>query len=215
MYFCYTCCVPLPFLQEKLPQVTLPVQVDIIKHPLEVEGKSTACHAVILAPSQVRLFTYPTFPDYPLDGRTFVLFPSASSQPLSELLEKARPTVSSECDNAPILPFDRLIFIDSTWNQTKRIINDERIARLPMLKITEVQTVFWRYQHGKPSTHLSTIEAIYYTMKEIHNIHFPPYTGEYDNLLFFFKFLYHKIHGIYGDALKAYQKDDVDLRFVR
>lgn len=42
----------------------LPVKIDIIKHPNETDGKSTAIHAKILAPSDVNIYTYPCIPDY-------------------------------------------------------------------------------------------------------------------------------------------------------
>lgn len=42
----------------------LPVKIDIIKHPNETDGKSTAVHAKILAPGDVTIHTYPCIPDY-------------------------------------------------------------------------------------------------------------------------------------------------------
>lgn len=45
----------------------LPVKLDIIKHPNETDGKSTAIHAKILAPSDVTIYTYPCIPDYEKD----------------------------------------------------------------------------------------------------------------------------------------------------
>jgi len=69
-------------------------------------------------------------------------------------------------------------------------------------------TKFWRHQRDNPETYLSTIEAIYFFMREFHE-HFvdTPYTGEYDNLLFFFNFMYKKIRNMYdgGAELKAYK----------
>lgn len=41
----------------------LPVHVEIIKHPSEYHGKSTSCHAAILAPDMVRIHKYPAVPD--------------------------------------------------------------------------------------------------------------------------------------------------------
>lgn len=79
-FFCYTCLLPLPGLQSALPRswshsstdpheisllyivvcrVSLPVKVEIVKHPGEVDGKSTAVHAAILAPDWVSLHTHP------------------------------------------------------------------------------------------------------------------------------------------------------------
>lgn len=45
----------------------LPIKVDIIKHANEVDGKSTAVHAAILAPDDVTIYTYPSVPDYSPD----------------------------------------------------------------------------------------------------------------------------------------------------
>ncbi|GIY12213.1 tRNA-uridine aminocarboxypropyltransferase [Caerostris extrusa] len=63
----------------------------------------------------------------------------------------------------------------------------------------------------KLDTHLSTIEAIYYFLVELHGLMHPevPYDGEYDNMLFFFKFMYFKIRTLYDPLkLKAYRNGD-------
>lgn len=66
-FFCYTCYVPVHGLESRLPKVQLPVQIDIIKHHQEIDGKSTATHAAILAPEHVKIYTYPNIPDYSSD----------------------------------------------------------------------------------------------------------------------------------------------------
>ena len=53
----------------------LPFKVDIIKHPCEVDGKSTAVHAAILAPYDVTIYQFPDIPDY--TNLTKVSFPTA------------------------------------------------------------------------------------------------------------------------------------------
>lgn len=70
--FCYTCYVPIAELEQRVPTVQLPIQIDIIKHQREVDGKSTAIHAAILAPKNVHIYTYPNIPDYdsPDDAKT-------------------------------------------------------------------------------------------------------------------------------------------------
>ena len=42
----------------------LPLQIDIIRHPSECVGKSTASHAAVLAPDNVTVYTYPCIPNY-------------------------------------------------------------------------------------------------------------------------------------------------------
>ena len=63
-FFCYTCHVPLPATRGVIPRLQLPVRIDIVKHPGEVEGKSTAVHARLVAPEQVTIHIYPDIPDY-------------------------------------------------------------------------------------------------------------------------------------------------------
>ena len=45
----------------------LPIKVDIIKHPSECDGKSTAVHAGVICPDDVTIHTYPCIPDYRQD----------------------------------------------------------------------------------------------------------------------------------------------------
>ena len=42
----------------------MPVAVEIVKHPGETNGKSTAVHAAVLAPDDVTLRTYPDVGNY-------------------------------------------------------------------------------------------------------------------------------------------------------
>ncbi len=82
-------------------------------------------------------------------------------------------------------------------------------AGLQRVEIKTQKTKFWRHQHEKPDTYLATIEAIYYFVVEFHKLFLrSEYVGEYDNLLFFFCFMYNKIKGLYdgGKYLKAYSK---------
>lgn len=42
----------------------LPIKIDVIKHAREIDGKSTAIHAAILAPEDVTVYIYPDFPKF-------------------------------------------------------------------------------------------------------------------------------------------------------
>lgn len=42
----------------------LPLKIDIIKHPNETDGKSTAVHAKLISPDDVSIYTYPCIPEY-------------------------------------------------------------------------------------------------------------------------------------------------------
>lgn len=48
--------------------------MDIIKHVREIDGKSTAVHAKIIAPDDVNIYTYPDFPEWSPTENVFVIF---------------------------------------------------------------------------------------------------------------------------------------------
>nr|XP_060611297.1 tRNA-uridine aminocarboxypropyltransferase 1 [Anolis sagrei ordinatus] len=226
MFYCYTCYVLVETVPTRdIPVVKLPLKIDIIKHPNETDGKSTAVHAKLLAPEDVTIYTYPCIPDYEeMRHEIALIFPGPNSIlvndiPLS-LQSKCEKNVSSDKDGdsamAPALKSARLesgedsstseqqvhsgsknttlkkiIFIDSTWNQTNKIVTDERLQGLLQVELKSRKTCFWRHQKGKPDTCLSTIEAIYYFLVDYHKeVLKEKYEGQYDNLLFFFSFMY-------------------------
>ncbi|XP_012504604.1 PREDICTED: DTW domain-containing protein 1 [Propithecus coquereli] len=139
MFYCYTCYVPVENVPiEQIPLVKLPLKIDIIKHPNETDGKSTAIHAKLLAPEFVNIYTYPCIPEY----------------------EE----------------------------------NDHEVGSLLQVELKTRKTCFWRHQKGKPDTFLSTIEAIYYFLVDYHtDVLKEKYKGQYDNLLFFYSFMYQLI----------------------
>lgn len=218
MFYCYTCYVPVESVPvEEIPSVKLPVKIDIIKHPNETDGKSTAIHAKLLAYEDVTVYTYPCIPDYDNHKHEVILvFPSPNSVSLCESLKYLTGQDSYKKDTEPSTKrtklenddnggdkkdavaeskhkdcLKRVVFIDSTWNQTNKIISDERLQGLVTVEMTERKTCFWRHQKGTPDTYLSTIEAIYYFMVDYHiQILEKDYHGEYDNLLFFYSFMY-------------------------
>ncbi|XP_029902054.1 tRNA-uridine aminocarboxypropyltransferase 1 [Myripristis murdjan] len=227
MFFCYTCCSLVGVNQEEIPSIKLPVKIDIIKHPNETDGKSTAIHAKILAPSDVTIYTYPCIPEFETDEAVLV-FPGPGSVTVQDMLQclhdrsdrKSHDSLdepdpkrrrseealgathiaedlgSRTPDEAKglesrVYPLQRVVFIDSTWNQTNRIITDERLQALLQVELKMRKTCFWRHQKGKPETYLATIEAIYYFLKDYHELCLAQeYSGEYDNLLFFYSYLH-------------------------
>ncbi|KAM5170693.1 tRNA-uridine aminocarboxypropyltransferase 1 [Mantella aurantiaca] len=219
MFYCYTCYVPVESVPiGEIPSVKLPVKIDIIKHPNETDGKSTAVHAKLLAYEDVTVYTYPCIPDYDNHKHEIVLvFPSPNSTSLRESLiyltgqgspkedfepspkrSRRKENETNGGDNKDAVAkskqidcLKKVVFIDSTWNQTNKIMADERLQGLVTIEMKERKTCFWRHQKGTPDTYLSTIEAIYYFMVDYHmQILEKDYHGEYDNLLFFYSFMY-------------------------
>lgn len=182
------------------------MQIDIIKHLHEIDGKSTASHAAILAPDHVKVYTYPDIPDYSNEN-VVLIFPSYHAMEIRQLFQADRSEEpkqehetelpkgwnkstlmkhKSSCAKNKFdgklaeLPITRAIFIDSTWNQSKGIYKDERISRLPTVVLQNRISQFWRHQKGSPRWYLATIEAIHQFLLEVHlnmwGVH-PDYKG--------------------------------------
>ncbi|XP_055991375.1 tRNA-uridine aminocarboxypropyltransferase 1 [Sorex fumeus] len=233
MFYCYTCYVPVENVpMEQMPLVKLPLKIDIIKHPNETDGKSTAVHAKLLAPEFVNIYTYPCIPEYEeQDHEVALVFPGPKSVSIKDIsfhLQKRiqnnirdknddpdRPSIKrrkneeqglndSKCKGAIL---KKIIFIDSTWNQTNKIFTDERLQGLLQVELKTRKTCFWRHQKGKPDTFLSTIEAIYYFLVDYHtDILKENYKGQYDNLLFFYSFMYQLIKNAKGSGERETRK---------
>ncbi|XP_041644857.1 tRNA-uridine aminocarboxypropyltransferase 1 isoform X2 [Cheilinus undulatus] len=224
MFFCYTCCSLVGVALQEIPLIKLPVKIDIIKHPNETDGKSTAIHAKILAPNDVTIYTYPCIPDYERD-KVVVVFPGPGAVSVKDMMQCLHDSRSHESSDercikrlkreegqgatntdknsesgtpdetqgseSRVYPLQKVVFIDSTWNQTNKINTDERLQDFIRVELKTRKTCFWRHQKGKPDTYLSTIEAIYYFLKDYHELYIAEeYKGEYDNLLFFYSYLH-------------------------
>ncbi|XP_071942586.1 tRNA-uridine aminocarboxypropyltransferase 1-like [Antedon mediterranea] len=207
-FYCYTCYVPVEELKDKVPQVKLPLKIDIIKHPKEIDGKSTAVHAGLISPNDVTIYTFPCIPDFESSEKVVLVFPSKDAVKLDDIFkvpkddkkegkeddkkegkeDDKKEGVKEQIDSS----FTRVVFIDSTWNQSNQIFRDERLKGLPCIILNSRETCFWRTQKDKPNTYLATIEAIYYFLVDYHNLTHDdiPYDGRYDNLLYFYAFMY-------------------------
>lgn len=78
------------------------------------------------------------------------------------------------------LPIKKVVFIDSTWSQSRSIYKDKRINSLRSVVIQNRISQFWRHQRGSPRWFLATIEAIHQLLVEIHVYAFgldPTYRG--------------------------------------
>ncbi|XP_066603109.1 tRNA-uridine aminocarboxypropyltransferase 1 [Prorops nasuta] len=238
-FFCYTCYTPV--IDEKyIPRVKLPFKIDIIKHAQEIDGKSTAIHAAVLAPEDVCIYTYPDFPEIENIKETILIFPSKTALTVEEFLEqKKKDAINAGGERSSNgFPLKKAIFIDSTWHQTKSIYKDQRLRDLQCVVLKSRISQFWRNQKKSPRWYLATIEAIHQFLFELHTGAYgaiesyadtatrenveankgqeasnklstfaEPYKGQYDNLLYFFKYMYEKIHTIYDhDQLRAYKR---------
>jgi len=56
--------------------------------------------------------------------------------------------------------------IDSTWLQVNKFLQNDKVAKIKPVVINTEETIFWRYQRGVPDKNLSTIEAMYFFMRD-------------------------------------------------
>uniref|UniRef100_A0A1A9WGG2 tRNA-uridine aminocarboxypropyltransferase 1 n=1 Tax=Glossina brevipalpis TaxID=37001 RepID=A0A1A9WGG2_9MUSC len=195
-FFCYNCYIPMANIADIIPKVNLPIDIDIIKHKKEIDGKSTAIHAAVLAPHHVTIYTYPNIPDYKENREDVILiFPSAQSITVPQLFERKVKICKENTFDFPkgynvgtllkwrmkevieddseqyrleYLPLKKAIFIDSTWNQSRSIYKDERIKCLKSVVLQNRSSQFWRHQKNSPRWYLATIEAIHQFLLELH-----------------------------------------------
>jgi len=187
-YFCYSCLIPMgdPTLA---PHLTLPLEVDIIHHPTELVSKSTAIHAKIISSENVHIYEFPDFPDYHRD-ETLLLFPSQDSLTVKEI------------DFSSI---KKVVFVDSQWQKTRKMMSDQRLSSLKCMKIDTQKTKFWRYQRFGEN-YLATIEAIYHFFKEYHTQKTGSYEGQYDDILYYYSLFYNLIQDHYKSTKKPFPR---------
>lgn len=196
-YFCYNCYIPMKNIEASIPKVNLPIKVDIIKHVKELDGKSTAVHAKVLSPHDVTIYTFPSFPEYD-ESECILVFPSDDAKCLEDIYMNGTCISDSDTDEPKTkrhkTRIQRAVFIDSTWNQVKEIMRDDRLSKLPRVRIPDKKTLFWRPQKGKPDTFLATIESIYYFVKEFSQVYgCESNDSNLDDILYFFMFFYSQL----------------------
>ncbi|KAJ2478837.1 hypothetical protein EV174_004189 [Coemansia sp. RSA 2320] len=180
-FFCYYCYRPVPTLEGKIPQIRLPFKLEVVKHEEERDGKSTAIHAKVVAPHDVEIIAYSaTCIDNVDIERTALLFPGPDAKNISDLDPGS---------------FDKVIVIDGTWSQAKGMIyHNPRLQRMQKVTVNPRRTRFWRYQ-SFDERYMATIEAIYFLYRDsVRGM----YNGEYDALMYFFKYFYDFIQSEYA-----------------
>lgn len=164
-YYCYDClevCRP----QSHPPALHLPIKVYVILHPGEIRGKSTSLAASTISPD-ITIVTYPEVPSHLSPEDTVVLYPSEQSVGVDELFSQVAPVegTSSSTATSAAIKYKNVVFIDSTWRQSRQIARDERVKAFKHIRIKSRVSLFWRFQDNDPS-YLATVEAIYYFLRE-------------------------------------------------
>lgn len=99
-----------------------------------------------------------------------------------------------------------MIVIDGTWKQANKMVRaTPLLQKVQKVTIEPRKTYFWRFQNISVN-YLSTIEAIYYLYVEYAQTYQlkegEQYDGRYDNLLFYYKYLYDLIQYSYSKGPK-------------
>ncbi|KAJ1955883.1 hypothetical protein EC988_001641 [Linderina pennispora] len=180
-FFCYYCYKPVADIAGKVPQIRLPFKLTVLKHPGENDGKSTALHAKVIAPEDVQVTIYSEDVLSEIDTeRTVLLFPGPDATDISEV---------------DLASYDHAIVIDGTWQQARGMVRkDSKLHKIPKVTIKPRKTRFWRFQKYDES-YLATIEAIYFLYRDSRG---EAYEGEYDALMYFYKYFYDLIQNDYA-----------------
>ncbi|KAI8141736.1 DTW domain-containing protein [Fennellomyces sp. T-0311] len=183
-YFCYRCFDVVGMERSQVPTLKLPVPLNVIKHEQELDGKSTAIHAGVIAKDDVHIYSWQQIPEFENPEMSLLLFPGPDAKQLKDIPREA---------------FDRITVIDGTWKQANKIVRETPILqRMQKVTIAPRVTHFWRYQQLSEN-HLATIEAIYYVYREFAEAYETngDYDGRYDNLLFYYRYFYKMIQDLY------------------
>ena len=174
----------------------LPISVDILHDRREKRTQSTAVHAAILAPEQVRIVPFRPNLHEKLQydpSSTLLLFPDPNAPTVSEIdvSRFTRAVAIGQCNLlAPCPIFQAVVFLlfarqttDSRWRNANSVLQSPLLSGLQRVRINKYHSRFWRYQTEHPRTALATVEAVYYLCREIHAAkHNGSYNGEFDNV---------------------------------
>ena len=190
-YYCYDCYVPT--VERACPRdVKLPVKVKVLLHHEERKGKATSVHAGVLS-SDVELLVHPNLPTDTDPDTTLLVYPSSEAKTLDEM------AAEGTLDNVKTL-----VFVDSTWKQSRGICRDEKVRTIGRhVQLNEYRTMFWRFQTTGDERFLATIEAIYYLLRDLHIAKGNVYTGQYDDLLYYYVHQYAVIQSRYINEVFA------------
>jgi DTW domain-containing protein YfiP len=173
-----------------IPTVSLPINFTVLKHPGEKMGKSSIIASKILSPENVVIHNQLEAPDFDYES-TILLFPKDDAIPITNF------------DKEQLSKIKNVVLIDSTWLQVTKFLNNEKVAKLKPVVINTEKTIFWRYQKGKTNSNLSTIEAMYFFMRDYDKVMSESdYDGKYDNLLYFYAYNYALIQNEYTKGIK-------------
>jgi len=175
------------------------VNFTVLKHPGEKMGKSSIIASKIIAPENVTIHNSLQISEFDYDS-TILLFPKEESVPITSMAQEDLSKIKN------------VVLIDSTWLQVNKFLQNENVEKLKTVIINTEKTIFWRYQRGVTDKNLSTIEAMYFFMRDYDKVmNSQEYDGKYDDLLYFYSYTYALIQNEY----KKGQKKERDFKTIK
>jgi len=193
-FFCYNC-FELIGDKEGIPQMDLPVDIEIVRHPTEKISKSSVISAKILAPNCVNVSNYPEIPKFDMES-TVLLYPKEDAQLVQDMSPEEFGKIK------------RAVFVDCSWLQTYSVLNSDNLMDLKCIKINTEKTNFWRYQRNVSDENLATVEAVYIFLKEYITRQKGEYNGEADDILYFYTYQYNMIQNRYKKEKRNFPRID-------
>lgn len=162
-------------------------------------GKSSIIASKIISPDNIDIHNSLEVPNFDVET-TILLFPKEESVPITSMSKEDLGKIN------------RVVLIDSTWLQVNKFLQNENVSKLKTVVINTEKTIFWRYQRGVTDKNLSTIEAMYFFMRDYEKVMTEQdYDGKYDNLLYFYAYNYALIQNEY----KKGQKKEKNFRKIK
>mmetsp|Transcript_10086 Transcript_10086/g.8880 ORF Transcript_10086/g.8880 Transcript_10086/m.8880 type:complete len:177 (-) Transcript_10086:39-569(-) len=149
-------------------------------------GKSSIIASKIICPENVTIHNSLQIDEFDYES-TILLFPKEDSTPITSMSKEELSKIKN------------VVLIDSTWLQVNKFLQNDNVNKLKTVVINTEQTIFWRYQRGVSDKNLSTIEAMYFFMRDYSNVIMQ---GEYDDLLYFYAYTYALIQNEYKKGAK-------------
>ena len=171
-YYCFRCLALPPTLAAHVPQLTLPLQLDVVLHFGEKRSKSTGIHAPILAPDSAVLVPFnkgdaETAMAQLDPSSSVLLFPAPDALPVHEVVARGRS-------------IRRVIAIDSTWQRAGSVLRAVQALGVPCVALDIYRTGFWRTQEMGDHC-LATIEGTIF-------LHFYSFIFLFFIILYYFLF---------------------------
>ncbi|KAI1315923.1 DTW domain-containing protein 1 [Mortierella claussenii] len=204
-YFCNKCLHLVNCPEDSVPQLKLPIKIDVIKHEQEREGKSTALHAKILAPQDVEVYGWKDMPKYEDVDRLLLLFPSPviTIAPHETLFWRHQRKPDDHLATIEAIYYFLREYHETYLSAAPEPISSTATESLPSpseQSISAGATTNISPQGHVAGADTDTLSKVITPHKEWIDSHqLGPYTNQFDDMLWFYKYFYELIQRTYRE----------------